>query len=270
MSIYIVSHIKIKDQPMVGYKKIYVGPNSNSLAEDLTHDITDSITKDNIAHKNSNYCELTALYQISRISNKDEDPIGLVHYRRRFLSKKLKHLTPLVKKLSAINCTRPLKIIENKAELKINEARKILESYDIIVPQKIKIKNSIDEQYRIHHIGSHLDLLRSVIINKSPSYLTAFDDYFSQNKSYLFNMFIARKEFVKEYSEWLFEILCATEKHIDVSSIDKYQQRVFGFMAERLLNVYLTKNKNIKTYECPVSYLYPNQRIIKYMPNFLK
>ena len=52
------------------------------------------------------------------------------------------------------------------------------------------------------------------------------------------NMFIAHKSFIDAYCTWLFEILFDLYNRLDISDYDNYQRRIFGFMAERLLNVY--------------------------------
>ena len=51
--------------------------------------------------------------------------------------------------------------------------------------------------------------------------------------------------------EWLFNILSRLEKQIDISGYSEYNQRVYGFLAERLLNVWVEKNK-LKIKECVV------------------
>jgi hypothetical protein len=65
-------------------------------------------------------------------------------------------------------------------------------------------------------------------------------------------MFIGSKEFVKNYFNWLFPILHELEKVVKVSEYT-YQKRVFGFFAERLINVYVQKNK-IPVVEFPVMF----------------
>ena len=47
----------------------------------------------------------------------------------------------------------------------------------------------------------------------------------------------------EQYCEWLFHILLKLECQIDISNYDVYQKRVFGFLAERLFNVWLVKNQ---------------------------
>ena len=53
---------------------------------------------------------------------------------------------------------------------------------------------------------------------------------------------IVRKEIFDDYCEWLFSILFEVEKRIQISN-NVYQARVFGFLSERLMRVYIEKKK---------------------------
>ena len=57
-----------------------------------------------------------------------------------------------------------------------------------------------------------------------------------------FNMFLMKKEIMDGYCSWLFGILSKLEKALDISEYSDYDKRVFGFLAERLLDVYLVNN----------------------------
>lgn len=46
-----------------------------------------------------------------------------------------------------------------------------------------------------------------------------------------------------DYCKWLFDILFEVEKKVDLKNYDEYQQRVFGYIAERLLDVWIDYNK---------------------------
>ena len=59
----------------------------------------------------------------------------------------------------------------------------------------------------------------------------------------MFNMFVMRRDLFDAYCQWLFSVLFELEKRLDVSSFDPYNQRVFGFVGERLLDVWLEKNR---------------------------
>ena len=57
-----------------------------------------------------------------------------------------------------------------------------------------------------------------------------------------YNMLYTRRSLFNEYCEWLFNILFEAEQLIDISNYDSYQQRVFGFLSERLMDVWLRHN----------------------------
>ena len=63
----------------------------------------------------------------------------------------------------------------------------------------------------------------------------------NQNYGYFANMFIAHRDFFNEYCEWLFDILFKVEAKIQnqVLTRDAYQQRVYGFLSERLLTIFI-------------------------------
>lgn len=62
------------------------------------------------------------------------------------------------------------------------------------------------------------------------------------------NMFITSKKISDAYCDWLFAIFDEMEKHVDLTGYSPYQARMFGFMSERLLNVWVEKNHLKKDY----------------------
>jgi len=50
------------------------------------------------------------------------------------------------------------------------------------------------------------------------------------------------------YCEWLFKILFEVEKRTDIANYDQYQQRLYGFLSERLLNVWIKYRQVSVTY----------------------
>ena len=181
---------------------------------------------DNISSKNKNYCELTALYWAWK--NLDADYIGLAHYRRHFCLKK-----------PGLFCKEKFSKI-----LTSSEAEKLLLNYDIVLPKQ---RNYLIETNYSHFIHAHpaesLALTEKILREKYPSYLPAYQQVMNRTKAHRFNMMIMKKERLNDYCTWLFDILFTLEQQIDLSGYDAYNQRLFGFISERLLDVYLEANQ---------------------------
>ena len=226
VKVYIATHKKANLPELKEYVPIQVGAEGK---EKLGY-ITDN-TGENISNKNPNFCELTATYWIMK--NDNSDIVGLTHYRRYFFNNIFSN--------SFKNIIHKEKII------------KILNNYDIIVPKKYKLGVTVEKQYsQIHNIE---DLMKcgEIIKNKNPEYSEAFDKVLKKRKIYTYNMFISRKKVFDDYYKWLFDILFEAEKIIDISNYDNYNKRVYGFLSERLFNVWIEKNKdNLKIKEMPV------------------
>ena len=109
-----------------------------------------------------------------------------------------------------------------------------------------------------HYVHSHpsepLDKVKEIIELHYPEYAEAFHIAMNSTRSHRFNMFVMKKELLHHYCIWLFDILFQLEQTIDISSYDDYNKRVYGFIGERLLDVYLIKN-NITYKELPVLFL---------------
>ena len=180
---------------------------------------------ENISLKNSNYCELTGLYWAWK--NLQCDVIGLSHYRRYFTDKSKFEV--------AKNKNNKMDLILNKQDIE-----KILKNADIIVPKKRNyyIETIYSHYKNAHHIKD-LDETRNIIEELYPEYLENFDRVMNGKTIHLYNMFVMKKELFDEYCEWLFNILFELEKRVDISDYDAYQSRIFGFISERLFNVWI-------------------------------
>ena len=69
-----------------------------------------------------------------------------------------------------------------------------------------------------------------------------------------YNMMFCRRALFDDYCAWLFDVLSELERRLDVSSYSDYDRRVFGFVAERLLDVYIIA-RNVNFAEMPVLHL---------------
>lgn len=204
---------------------------------------------ENIAEKNQSFCELTGIYYVYR--NFDCDILGFVHYRRLFLKKGF-----FVKKNLDNVISR-------------DEIVKKLNSYDFILPKKRHYY--IENNYK-HYIGAHkkeaLDKTKEIIDKYYPTYSNAFNKQMKKRSCHLFNMFIAKKNVADNYLNWLFDVLFRLEKEINLDEYIGYDRRVFGFIAERLIDVYIMANK--LTYVDQKYYFTEKQKWIKKILKFLK
>ena len=96
----------------------------------------------------------------------------------------------------------------------------------------------------------------------------AFNKVMNRTWGHMFNMFVMRKDYFDEYCDWLFTILFELEKRIDISNYTTMEARVFGFISELLLDVWL-ETKQVKCKEVNVSFM-ERQNWIKKGTLFLK
>lgn len=181
-------------------------------------------TGDNISELNRNWCELTGYYWLWK--NISCDIIGVCHYRR-FLS-----------------C--------NDTLLNGQDLNEILKTYDIILPtDRPTLFSSLKEQYTDLHNIKDLDGIRDIIRDIFPDYLTAFHLCINCNLFSLGNLIITGKNIFDEYCQWLFTILFEYSKTVRINEYDTYQGRLFGFLSERLLRVWVLHH-SYKIYQLPV------------------
>lgn len=230
MKIFIATHKKFNPPLSDIYIPLHVGAEGK---QDLGY-LKDN-TVDNISSKNPNYCELTGVYWIWK--NVKEEVVGLVHYRRYFY----KHY--LTSKVNEI--------------LTKQDIDELLLDNDILVAQRgYTWGTNVTNAYIQHHPEgtSDLKILEKGIKELYPDYLDCYHKIFNGNHYCQFNMWISKKEIFNEYSKWLFDVLGYVENHLEIPLSDRsaYNARVFGFLSERLMNVWLEKNKQYKVKELPV------------------
>jgi hypothetical protein len=94
-----------------------------------------------------------------------------------------------------------------------------------------------------YNYSDFLDL-EKVILQLYPDYIDAFKSVLCQtNKAIGHNMFILPWEIFNNYCEWVFSILFLLEDRIDPKDYPVSKIRVFGYMHELLLAIYISKNE---------------------------
>ena len=190
---------------------------------------------ENISIKNPNFCELTCHYWAWK-NLKNVDIVGLNHYRRYFDFQQKwpqfyadKYFIPTEKFL--------------KQKYLFPNLEEILKKYDIILPVARHWRVSNTQQYADYHIAKDWEMLRQIIKEKSPQYIPSFEKTMDHsNKSVGYNMFITHWNHFDVYSKWLFEILFEVERRVPPID-DPIQSRIYGYMSERLINVFCEYRK---------------------------
>ena len=201
-------------------------------------------TGENISLKNPNYCELTGLYWAWK--NVFADFIGLVHYRRYFTR-------------------RTSWTVEARKEqiLTRQEWEDKLARCPVIVPNKRRYWIETNRSHYNHaHPREGLDRTERIVQERYPEYLPFFTRVMNRTWAHMFNMFVMRRDLYAGYCEWLFGILFELEKQLDISRYDAFQARVFGFISELLLDVWLEKN-SVEYKEQNVSFMEKQNWLVK-------
>lgn len=204
-------------------------------------------TGDNISDKNPYYCELTGVYLAWK--HVKADYVGLAHYRRHFRGKG---------KGDAFS-----RILTAK------EADALLDDCDVLLPRRRHYYIETNRSQYVHaHHPEGLEAAENVIKEKYPDYAEAFAHVMSRTSGHRFNMFIMRADLFDSYCTWLFDVLGETEKRLDISGWSASEQRIYGYIAERLIDVWLERNR-IKSKDIPYMFM-EKQNWFKKIGGFLK
>jgi len=181
---------------------------------------------DNISSLNCYYAELSGVYWVWK-NYTQADYVGICHYRR--------YLT-------------------NEDNLAYTEAQyeALLQQYDIITTKQLELPNSYHYGFGAHHRIETLDETGEIIRELYPAYYDNFIRLVHGNKTYFGNIMVASKPLYDEYCEWLFGILFELQRRIDLHFEDDYHRRVFGFISEFLLLVWVT-TRQLRALECRVA-----------------
>ncbi len=207
--IFVMTHKKFDPPGDRVYVPLQVG---RALGEDLGYLGDD--TGDHISEQNPYYGELTGVYWLWK-NCPDVDIAGVCHYRRYFLNEQGELMTQ-------------------------EEYETALENADVLVPRAMQAEGAYRDYFAKAHHLSDLLLTGEVIQEIYPDDYPVFCDVMNQSRYYYGNLCVMRKNLFDQYCGWLFSICAELEKRVDVSGYDCYHQRLFGFLSEELLMVFLT------------------------------
>lgn len=190
------------------YIPIQVG---KALNPDLNLGFVCDNTGNNISEKNNSFSELTALYWAWK-NLKEFDYIGLCHYRRYF------------------------KISPSKLDKDLQKGR-------IIIPEIYHSSVSTFSNFSLWTSLEDVYLLIDVVLDLYPEYRNTITDYFfNDNRISICNMFLMDKMKFESYCTFLFSIMFQLERKLKHYPYSR-QQRVFGYLSEPLLLLWIRQNK---------------------------
>ncbi len=211
IQIFAMTHKAFTPPPDPVYVPLQVGRASH---EPLGY--TGDDTGDHISDLNAYFSELTGVYWLWK-NNHDTDIIGICHYRRYLISEDGRLYTNA-------------------------DIERLLAQYDIIVTKKLELRMSYYDGFASTHDEKDLVETERVVAEKYPEYAALFHDMVHKKETYFANMMICTKQLYDEYCTWLFDILFEVRRRIDTSGYDNYRKRVYGFLSEFLLTVWIVKN----------------------------
>lgn len=206
--IFVMTHKKFEIPQDEVYVPLHVG---RALAENLGYPGDD--TGDSISKLNQYYGELTGLYWLWK-NYHDIDIIGICHYRRYFVDEQRNFLTK-------------------------KDYERELEHADILVSEARYADGPYRDYYGKAHNVEDLLAAGEVIRERYPADYPAFCQALEESKYYYGNLCVTTKKLFDQYCEWLFSIFFELQDRLDVSGYDSYHKRVFGFLSEELLRVFI-------------------------------
>jgi Domain of unknown function (DUF4422) len=223
-------------------KAPYITPIQAGAALHPALDMPGDDTGESISARNDLYSELTAYYWVFKNAPRQTDMLGLCHYRRYLIPTKYRYfISPrsyyyLPTTQQALDKLLTPGLYDTMGQL--------LQTHDVIVPhpayamQKRRKTYTVDEAYDIAHISSDWITTKNIVLEKHPDYRNSIELLGKQTKLIFNNVMIASWQTWDDYLGWLFDILFEVEKRIELPKTG-YQTRVFGFLAERLHNLYI-------------------------------
>lgn len=202
---------------------------------------------DNISERNRRYCELTSQYWAWK-NDKESDYFGFMHYRRflDFEPTAERVVTP-----HGVIVDRFTQDFVDDFGLQPEAVLRETVGFDIILPELYDIsasmpsENTVEKQYKTapHHFAKDYELAREAVRRLDPNCVKFFNRVSADNKFFAANIFVMSRKYFNEYCEWLFPILDDIDSHIDYKNYTIQEARVVGYLAERLLNVFVMKKR---------------------------
>ena len=216
-------------------------------------------TGENIAHKNPYYGEYTFHYWIWKnyLNKIDTEWVGFCQYRKFFSKEKIKNTDLSFSKFKSLIIDKiDIKndefdcILGNKFSVENYKFSKIIKKHlkEFLRQPKLilnKKKRSLKFHFDLFHGKGNLDLAIEKLDHKNR---IEFKNYMNENTAFNpHNMFICKKNILRDYYEIIFPWLEKCEDLFGFDNLNNYgKRRIYGFLAERFLSFWFTRNYKFK------------------------
>lgn len=191
------------------YIPLHVG---RALSEDLGYLGDDR--GENISSLNPYYGELTGLYWIWK-HEIEADLVGVCHYRRYFLN-------------------------ESGGFMDQKDYEEALADCEVMTSELVSSDSSNWDTYASTHNVADMQMVGEAIKKLFPEDYQIFCEVLDSSKCCYGNLMVTTLDKFHEYCDWMFAILEEASKNIDVTGYDSYHKRVYGFLSEVLLYVWIS------------------------------
>lgn len=200
-------------------------------------------TGDNISTLNPFYSELTVAWWVMKNADRSTaDAWGLSHYRRYLIEDRLKLF--FIKKSRYYFRTAQQELDAILTDKLYSTMQQLLQDHDVIVQRPSWARKeegkiyTIKEAYYFVHFKEDYDATMEVVVEKFPAFAGSIHGFGRLIKMSYNNVMIARWQVWDDYLNFLFTVLNEVQHRINMYK-EGYQSRVFGFLAERLHNLFI-------------------------------
>ncbi len=220
------------DTDVEPYYNIQCGEGEGRIRLDMQGDLENNELSEN----NKFWSEITGLYWAWK-NIEESTYVGLTSYRRFFNFKEGDEPVEIIKSWESV---------QKLKEIDFSKIDHYFSSCDVITPIPYTYAWSIQRVCEINYYHEDFKLLESFIGRNSHDYYASYKKIMYHSNTMIgHNMFIMKWADFNHYCEWVFSILIPLSKVNDASDYPKNKIRVFGYMHELLLAVYIDKH-NLK------------------------
>lgn len=227
-----------------------------AIASEIFPEMIGDDTDDNISQKNNLFSELSSVYWVWKNYEKVGNPdyIGFMQYRRHFLFD-VSHVKLKIRWIGSFYKFKYFtKSIFNSFSDKNIE--KVVPNYDYLIPAWHDVRDvnvrTVKEEYLTYIYQSNEDIFDEFIKvckKMAPEYAEEIKEIEFGHKVLACNLFIFRKELFFRYCEFAFPILFKLYEEINQKHNSINSQRYLGYMAEKLLSMFVMRLEKENKYK---------------------